>query len=79
MRGGDMIRSGTNSKDDAPHGNRHRCVFASRSRPRFSADRHEELRLLGVDPRIFVPEPILIAHLRGIQHAHSAAREIQFP
>jgi hypothetical protein len=74
-----MIRSGTNSKDNTPHGNRHQCVSASRRRPRFSAGRREQLHLLGVDPRISIPEPILTAHLVGIQPARSPAREIQFP
>lgn len=74
-----MIRSGTRSKDNAPHGNRHRCVSANRRRPRFYTDRLGQLRLLGADPRIVVLEPIFTAHLGGIQPAHSSAREIQFP
>jgi hypothetical protein len=74
-----MIRSSTISKDSAPPGNRHRYVSARRRRPCFATDRNGELRLLGIEPGIFVPEPLLIAHLSGLQHAHSAAREVQFP
>jgi hypothetical protein len=74
-----MIQSGIISKDEAPYGNRHPCVSASRRRPCFSTDRRGAPRLLGVSPRIFVPDPIFIAHFSGIQPAHSAARQIQFP
>ena len=74
-----MIRSGPNSTDSPPQGNRYGCVCGGCRRLHFTIHGRGQPGLSGAGQRDLSPKPAPAADVSGILPAHSPARETEFP